>query len=247
MLRSFHLLLLLLLSFALLRTNFVTGTNCNTKSNCKECVKSTQCIWCDGGSKGGDSSFCLNGDIKGKRNGGNAKNDTICENWYWGQCGVDGKLFKTDYTYIIIIILLCLLIIALLAIVAFLCYRKMKKREAVAEIFGMQDLFRQNRADLPLYIDSQDDDSDGPEPLRHSNLYHGDNKKTLEQLAIEPLNVTEVDKDCIICFEAPKNTVLIPCGHLVLCLKCARGLKLSNKLCPVCRSDIESVYRAYYS
>lgn len=42
------------------------------------------------------------------------------------------------------------------------------------------------------------------------------------------------DEYCIICLENQKNKILVPCGHYILCNKCA------NKVdkCPLCRTHI---------
>lgn len=40
---------------------------------------------------------------------------------------------------------------------------------------------------------------------------------------------------CIVCLEAPKNTVLFPCRHLCSCARCSVRLER----CPLCRKDIE--------
>lgn len=52
-----------------------------------------------------------------------------------------------------------------------------------------------------------------------------------------------VDATCIICYSATTNTVLIPCGHLVLCAVCCDALGATEKRvpgpktvrCPICR------------
>ena len=41
---------------------------------------------------------------------------------------------------------------------------------------------------------------------------------------------------CKICFERRIQTVLIPCGHEVLCRKCSRKIKT----CPICRKTVKS-------
>jgi hypothetical protein len=40
--------------------------------------------------------------------------------------------------------------------------------------------------------------------------------------------------DCAICFDAPKQSVLYPCGHFYTCTGCSRALQK----CPICRADI---------
>lgn len=52
-------------------------------------------------------------------------------------------------------------------------------------------------------------------------------------------------KLCIICLTTPYNTVLLPCGHLYLCHKCATDIKNRAGNCPACRTHIQSFHRVY--
>ena len=51
--------------------------------------------------------------------------------------------------------------------------------------------------------------------------------------------------ECKICFDAPINTVLLPCGHLCVCLECSKRLVGSSRVCPICRTKIRKVVRTY--
>ena len=42
------------------------------------------------------------------------------------------------------------------------------------------------------------------------------------------------EKECIICMDKEKNSVLSPCGHFMTCDLCSRQLTQ----CPICRSSI---------
>ncbi len=44
----------------------------------------------------------------------------------------------------------------------------------------------------------------------------------------------EIDeaKLCVVCQDAPKTIVLVPCGHICLCEVCERGLP--RRHCPIC-------------
>lgn len=57
----------------------------------------------------------------------------------------------------------------------------------------------------------------------------------------------ESKKECIICMSKEPNSVLIPCGHLGLCMACAREIQRNSKQCPVCRSVIDQVHQVYES
>ena len=51
-------------------------------------------------------------------------------------------------------------------------------------------------------------------------------------------------EDCCVCMENPVQTVLLECGHMNLCIKCAKGLSYNSesnlRRCPICRTDIKS-------
>jgi len=42
------------------------------------------------------------------------------------------------------------------------------------------------------------------------------------------------DTNCIICFENPRNCVLLNCGHVAVCLSCGEQLQI----CPICRESV---------
>jgi len=66
-----------------------------------------------------------------------------------------------------------------------------------------------------------------------------------EKLNVQP-NVANLDKHddddrtCVICLDAIKNVVFLPCRHLCACSKCALHVSKSSKLCPVCRTSIQT-------
>ncbi|KAI0497925.1 hypothetical protein KFK09_021163 [Dendrobium nobile] len=51
--------------------------------------------------------------------------------------------------------------------------------------------------------------------------------------------------NCCICCEAQVDTLLYRCGHMCACYKCAQELQWSCGRCPICRSLIADVVRAY--
>lgn len=48
---------------------------------------------------------------------------------------------------------------------------------------------------------------------------------------------------CVVCLEADKNTVFIPCGHKACCFECANMIDPRN--CPICRALIREINRCY--
>lgn len=46
---------------------------------------------------------------------------------------------------------------------------------------------------------------------------------------------------CIICWEGERDCVILPCRHNVTCMKCIKSVKV----CPLCRTHIDDLYRIY--
>lgn len=51
--------------------------------------------------------------------------------------------------------------------------------------------------------------------------------------------------ECIICYDGPKNMLMLPCAHIATCADCTAHIMGSNKKCPVCRCTIRQVLRTY--
>ena len=68
--------------------------------------------------------------------------------------------------------------------------------------------------------------------------------KQLKQLRY---NKEVEDKCCVICLEAPKTHIIIPCGHKCLCEKCALTITdpFITHACPICRNEIFNIFRVY--
>jgi hypothetical protein len=49
------------------------------------------------------------------------------------------------------------------------------------------------------------------------------------------------ETECVICFTAARDCVLVPCGHAHTCMQCGGALAS----CPMCRSAVERAIRLY--
>ena len=54
-----------------------------------------------------------------------------------------------------------------------------------------------------------------------------------------PMYRVVVDNECVVCFDSAVNSVLVPCGHVALCVTCARRLTS----CPICRANISDIHK----
>jgi hypothetical protein len=51
---------------------------------------------------------------------------------------------------------------------------------------------------------------------------------------------------CVVCFDAPKDHLVLPCKHLCVCEACAEQLtKTRTPTCPVCREPIQQTMKVF--
>jgi hypothetical protein len=51
---------------------------------------------------------------------------------------------------------------------------------------------------------------------------------------------------CVVCFDAPKEYAIVPCGHQCVCAGCAEQLtKTRTPMCPVCRGPIRETMKVF--
>ena len=53
---------------------------------------------------------------------------------------------------------------------------------------------------------------------------------------------------CVVCFDAPKDHLIVPCGHQCVCAGCAEQLiNTRTPTCPVCRAPIRETVKVFCS
>lgn len=62
--------------------------------------------------------------------------------------------------------------------------------------------------------------------------------EAVQQLGMEDEIHCEDDHLCVVCLEHPRDEILVPCGHMVLCQQCCQSVMDSSNECPVCRETI---------
>jgi len=76
------------------------------------------------------------------------------------------------------------------------------------------------------------------------------NSQTLEILDVfgsEPIGDGYTRQDCIVCQSEPRDTTVLPCRHMCLCMRCADYIRTrtqySSYKCPICREKIGQMMR----
>eukprot|EP00897_Mesotaenium_endlicherianum_P006869 jgi/Mesen1/620/ME000108S10777 len=59
-------------------------------------------------------------------------------------------------------------------------------------------------------------------------------------------NEADEDYACLICCETDREACLVPCGHMVACLRCSQCLLARDDPCPICRVKIANVIKPIY-
>jgi hypothetical protein len=56
------------------------------------------------------------------------------------------------------------------------------------------------------------------------------------------------EDQCVLCFDAPKDHIIIPCGHMCVCEACAKQLtQMKKPSCPICRGAIQHTNKVFQS
>jgi hypothetical protein len=68
------------------------------------------------------------------------------------------------------------------------------------------------------------------------------------QLGSSVVPPTAEETLCVVCFDAPKDHLVLPCKHLCVCASCAEQLtKTRTPTCPVCRGPIRETMKVFCS
>ncbi len=61
-------------------------------------------------------------------------------------------------------------------------------------------------------------------------------EQSMARLGLLPDDEDDESYVCVVCMEAPRSTVLVPCGHMALCIACCERIivQSADKLCPMC-------------
>ncbi|TMW63548.1 hypothetical protein Poli38472_002489 [Pythium oligandrum] len=51
--------------------------------------------------------------------------------------------------------------------------------------------------------------------------------------------------ECVICMDAERNAICVPCGHVAGCYSCLHRHTQVEKTCPICRSHVQTVVKIY--
>jgi len=81
--------------------------------------------------------------------------------------------------------------------------------------------------------------------LKSDSELHQVSQDLSQQLELVIQTLEERKKEtCVICLTNSRSHVLIPCGHKLFCEACAGGLMMT-KVCPVCRTPIQSILKVF--
>mmetsp|Transcript_16085 Transcript_16085/g.27160 ORF Transcript_16085/g.27160 Transcript_16085/m.27160 type:complete len:138 (-) Transcript_16085:397-810(-) len=57
----------------------------------------------------------------------------------------------------------------------------------------------------------------------------------------------ESQKECVVCYTSTKDTVVLPCRHMCLCIDCSQIVRMQTNKCPICRTQVSSFLHVNYN
>jgi hypothetical protein len=68
------------------------------------------------------------------------------------------------------------------------------------------------------------------------------------QLGVPPAAPQDDETLCVLCFDAPKDHIILPCFHVCVCEACAKQLtQMEKPSCPICRTAIQQTNKVFLS
>jgi len=106
----------------------VSAVVCEDYADCSSCTKQlSNCVWCNLNNPIINNvslvifvsdSICVNGTINGPYD------SSICNTFFWGQCGMSGTVLDTKYSYTIIATVCCVIVALFTLSAVICCYRR---------------------------------------------------------------------------------------------------------------------------
>jgi len=132
--------------------------------------------------------------------------------------------------------------------------------------FSLDELTFENSANYPLIIEIRPQNSTNlientyvkfqesgsslcPKVIRQK-LTHQDKCYLLKEIYGTSVNPSDEDEiaECVVCMTNPKNTLVLPCTHMCLCVECANIMRSHhNSRCPICRTNVQSLVNVLLS
>lgn len=53
----------------------------------------------------------------------------------------------------------------------------------------------------------------------------------------------ELETECSICWDDPRDTLILPCRHLAVCSECAEKIRYQQAACPICRKPFKALLK----
>lgn len=95
-----------------------------------------------------------------------------------------------------------------------------------------------------------DDDSDQENNQNSINVQLPERADAVTEHDFSAEKMSNSEKLCVICQNAPKNVLLLPCRHMCLCVECAHTMvslpgSRATK-CPLCRASVSTIMNVYF-
>lgn len=55
----------------------------------------------------------------------------------------------------------------------------------------------------------------------------------------------ELESECAICWDEPRDTLILPCRHLAVCAECAEKIRYQQSACPICRKPFKALLKLH--
>lgn len=103
---------------------------------------------------------------------------------------------------------------------------------------------RPRRLSVPTEEELTDDMSADPSNLENSGVGSPSAAEDfVEETSVK--RTADGATECVVCYDAHQTVVCVPCGHIAMCMSCAKQVMLKTRVCPVCRVRVREIVKIF--
>lgn len=122
---------------------------------------------------------------------------------------------------------------------------EMNEEEEEEQNNKKQHIYSPKMGDVMFNFFSGVNETKRRQQYKQSEEEEEEEENLLKEMKFDPPPSSTTTKTCTFCLSEKRSTVIVPCGHNILCVKCAHdySIRKMERKCPICNKQIEKIIK----